>query len=377
MDATLHPILGRGKAIELGPAGFGDFELGTGRPVASGIVVEERGWTPYCIDCAARTALFVDVGPDLDLSRAVFVNLTQFDEARRALVVPLAALDALARAIPEPSRLIFLFNIGRSGTTLASAMLNEVPGVWSLSEPDVYLDLMMQRAHLDPAEVRGLIAAFTRLLFRPLAGRPCHTLAVKFRSGNITQADLYHDAFPQAACVFLYRDGVSWARSNHYFDRSIGLPSVYDRDLCRFVWWIMTAGAPMEMLEPPIDPGRETVCAEEVVAPVWAFSVEEYLRQFARGVPLLALRYNELNADPSASVARLLRFCGLPASALADALRAFERDSQAGLSIARRPRPETFTTEDRDRFLATLARHPRIRSPDLLLPDVDAPERMV
>ena len=73
-------------------------------------------------------------------------------------------------------------------------------------------------------------------------------------------------------------------------------------------------------------------------------------------------------------MARLLRFCGLPAGALPDALRAFERDSQAGLPIARRERAETFTAEDRDRFLATLARHPRIRSPDLLLPDEDAPD---
>ena len=131
------------------PAMFGNFSSAP-RQVSSGIVVEERGWAPYCLDRAARTALFVDIGPDLDLSRAVFVNLTLFDEARRALVVPFAALEGLARAIPAPSRLIFLFNIGRSGTTLVDAMLNEVAGVWSLSEPDVYFDLAMQRAHARP-----------------------------------------------------------------------------------------------------------------------------------------------------------------------------------------------------------------------------------
>jgi hypothetical protein len=129
---------------------------------------------------------------------------------------------------------------------------------------------------------------------------------VKFRSGNITQADLYHAAFPKAACVFVYRDGVGWVRSLHYFTRNLGMPAVLDAELWRFTWWIITAGADVGRLEPPIDPERDAVHPEEVQAPAWAFAMEEYLRQYRIGVPLLAVRYNEINADPPSAVARLL-----------------------------------------------------------------------
>ena len=34
-------------------------------------------------------------------------------------------------------------------------MLNRVDGVWSLSEPDVFFDLVTRRDLLDPAEIPG------------------------------------------------------------------------------------------------------------------------------------------------------------------------------------------------------------------------------
>ena len=138
----------------------------------------------------------------------------------------------------------------------------------------------------------------------------------------------------------------------------------------------MTAGADVGRLEPPIDPepGRGP--------PRGGAGAGLGLRH--GGVPAAVRGGRSVARDPlqraqrrpaRGSAARLLRHCGLPVGAVPAALRAFERDSQAGLPIARAPRAETFTAENRDRFLATLARHPRIRSPDLLLPDVDAPDR--
>ena len=222
-------------------------------------------------------------------------------------------------------------------------------GVWSLSEPDVYLDLMMQRARLDPAEIPGLIAACTRLLFRPPADRPSHTLAVKFRSGNISQADLYRRAFPEAALRLPLPGRPGLGALVALFRPRLGCRWPTTVRACEFCWWIMTAGADADRLEPPIDTDRADVWPEEVEAPVWAFGMEEYLRQFRVGAPLLAIRYNEFNADRTAVLERLFRHCGLPVergSGCAARLRArlagraFNRAGADG----RRPSPPSIAT---------------------------------
>ena len=83
----------------------------------------------------------------------------------------------------------------------------------------------------------------------------------------------------------------------------------------------------------------------------------------------MAIRYDEMNDQREAAIARLRAHCGLPAGALPVALSAFGRDSQAGTAIAREQRDGSFTEADAARFRRTLARHPRIRNPELRLPD--------
>ena len=72
-------------------------------------------------------------------------------------------------------------------------------------------------------------------------------------------------------------------------------------------------------------------------------------------------------------MARLLRHCGLPDAALPQAMRAFERNSQEGTAIARSRRAAAYTEANAARFLATLARRPRINSPHYRLPDIYGP----
>ena len=69
----------------------------------------------------------------------------------------------------------------------------------------------------------------------------------------------------------------------------------------------------------------------------WYHGIWQYLRLLEGGVPFLAIRYNELDADREGVAARLLRHAGLPASAGAAAVGAFASDSQAGTRIGRSP----------------------------------------
>jgi hypothetical protein len=367
MQATLHAIEARLVDNELWPAALGNFRLGAGEAVEAGRAVEEPGWSLYCLDWASRRALFLDIGADLDLAREAFVHGTQFRLARRALLVPFDDLDALAASIPAPRRMLLIFNSGRFCTTLVNAMLNEIEGVWSLSEQDVHFEMLMQRASLDGAEIECLLAPATRLMFRPPPGRAAHTFAIKFRSQDLFHADRFHAVFPDAVCLFLYRDAAGWGRSVWHMLAPFGLLA---RDQRRYLWWILSAGTDPAALDGIVDLDAEDVSPEEIIAASWALSIDQYRRHLAAGVPFLALRYNELDADRARVAARLLQHCRLPAATLPAALRAFGRDSQAGTLLARDRLQTVFTEAHLARFRATLARCPGAPSADVILPDI-------
>lgn len=77
----------------------------------------------------------MEIPPEADLSQASFLYATQSKLARRALVVPFAALERLAAGVALPERLVFVFNIARCGSTLVNAMLNRVDGSGACRSP--------------------------------------------------------------------------------------------------------------------------------------------------------------------------------------------------------------------------------------------------
>ncbi len=367
MDAALHAIQGLTRRVELGPTSFDNFALGPGEAVSSRVALEP-GWTIYCVDVALRQALFLEIPPEADLAEAPFVFLMQERLARRALVVPFAALGELAEALPGPERVVLVFSIGRCGSTLMNAMLNGIEGVWSLSEPDPFFDLVMRRHLLDPGEVAGLLRACLRLSFRPPRARRASTMGVKLRAQSLFQAGQFHAAMPDAAFVFLYRDGVSWARSYWYFLHNFGGPRVLDGEELRSLWWILTAAADFAALGPFLDPDG-SVPVERTLAPFWAMHIEAYRRLLAAGVPFLAVSYAEIQSDPEAVMRRVVRHSGLPDTAVERALQALGRDLQGGTGIGRDRRDAPpFGAAEADEFRGALARFPGL-TPDMRLPD--------
>ena len=269
------------------------------------------------------------------------------------------------------------FRLGPGDPTDANRAVAEAG--WSLycldlSEPDFAFDMLMQRASLAPEAARRLLAAGVRLLFRPPPGRSPRTLAIKFRKQELHQDERFHEVFPAARYVFMHRDGLGWVRSFWYMLANFGLPPALDRETRRFLWWIKSANADPAALAGIVDMAAETVYPKELLAASWSFDLAEYRRLLAAGVPFLALCYDELQSDRAAVAERLLRHCGLPSSAVPAALRAFDRDSPAGTSIARDHRAGSFGEASLARFRATLARCPGAAPTDAVLPDVYSAE---
>jgi hypothetical protein len=138
MDTRLFTILDRARHSSAALASVNHFTLDDGQPASAALLIEEPGWTPYCLDDENRRVLFVHTPAHVDLSQAAFVYSTQFEQAQRALVVPYTALNAVTAALKAPDTMIFIYSIGRCGSTLMSRILNQLDGMYSLSEPDIF-----------------------------------------------------------------------------------------------------------------------------------------------------------------------------------------------------------------------------------------------
>ena len=350
------------------------FVLDEGIAADPQMVVENRNWSLYTFDHAKERALFVELPEGTDLSQAAFAYLDQHQLAQRVLSVPFSELDRLAAQIPEAETNVFIFSIGRCGSTLVSNILNQLDEVYCLSEPDAYSRLLKEnfdarlRLNYTPEQVKNLIRVATRLLFRPpdLAT----TYAVKFRSQSLFQADLFQAAFPDAKFIFLYRDAISWSNSVFQMTQKYGQSTVLTGDVRTQIWSILTASSDAAYLKPYVDVTAEKIPSEQTILPAWPFSMEEYSQQLARGVPYYALRYNELNSDRAASLTALLKHCGLPTAKVATALEAFERDSQAGTHIAKAIEVERLNETQKSTLRDILGRHPKFADPDTILPDI-------
>ncbi len=377
MPALLHTVLARRAPI--GWANLDDFDLGPATPTSARLVIDEPGWSLYGLDHARNLAVFTDLPPGTDLADSPFAYATQHRLARRVLTMPLAELEAVADLAPPIPRVILIFSIGRCGSTLLSHALNTVPGVWCLSEPDAFSTLIMQHYHspqrsgFSDDQIISLIRACTRLQFRPPPGRQADVFAMKFRSQTLFQADLYHQALPDAACVFLYRDALGWANSVYGMMRQYNFPDTLTGPERTLAWSIFTAASKPAPLDNIIDFTTPEVPMELALGPAWACNMAEYTRHLSAGVPFLALRYNEFNRDREACIARMLGHCGLPEHHAAAALRAFEKDSQSGTHLSQEVTTNRLGPDRLDRLAAVMARLPAFADPDLILQDVLSP----
>jgi hypothetical protein len=307
----------------------------------------------YCLDDSAHRALFVQTPPGTDLAGAPFFYLAQYRAAVRLLAVPYDELHRLAEPLPDPD-LVLLYSVGRCGSTLLSRGLNAVPGVRSLSEPDVLSDLAMLR-YWEPAredELGRLVRSCLRIL-----GRSTPTLAVKPRGGAIGLADLVRRQFPAVHDVFLYRNAERWMDSMH----AGFTPSLPSKDaLPTFLrYFLSQAGFAEKQGRPPY--------LAETYALTWLSMMDRYVTLRAEGVPFLPVRYEELTAAPRETLAGVLAWCGLPAGSLDAVLATFGTDSQSGTNLSRSARSESAPPplDDEDYALAraVLASHPTVTDP--------------
>jgi hypothetical protein len=353
------------------PVSLADFETSPAGSVAPSILVDEPTITPYSLDHANRQAIFVETPPDLDLSQAPFYYQWQYEHALRLFVAPYDLLYELTDAIDNRGEnLIFIHSTGRCGSTLFSRTLNQSPAVVSLSEPDVYT-LLVGLRNLDGAydpELGRLIRAFTLLLCKPAPtkSRPL-CWAIKFRSMAIEIGHLLYDQFPQAKTVFMYRNAESWARSSASAFRLL------DPQMAATVAAYHQVFLQWMPLMQTYAPAADTVApVSRFLAPMWLSLMQRYLELHERGIPMCALRYEDLQAAPEEMLAVVFAYCGLLPPDLDDMIAVLSQDSQRGTSLsqeAARHNPYDLTDQHLLEIRSLLQTHPVLNTTDVILPN--------
>ena len=305
-----------------------DFKVRDAGAIDARTVLQNPNITLYCLDFENRQALFVETPPECDLTHVPFMYAAQYNEAVRLVQVPFETLHALAaEVVIDPARLILIYSVGRCGSTLVSSAYNEVEGVESLSEPDVFTQMLgtWGADNLEGDEKTRLLKSCTLLQCAPGQLKGATAWALKFRSMVTHMWPLFYAAFPEAKVVFLYRQAESWARSFHR---------------------IMGGGDPIEPQEMAnmrelfgrlnlrLEP-RQTASALEVLASLWLCVMESGMEMQQRGIPMFIVRYEEFTRAPREVLTQMFAYCGLTREAIGSLDNVLAQDSQAGSVISR------------------------------------------
>jgi hypothetical protein len=360
-------------------ASLADFSVTPGEAVNAEIVRDNPNISLYCLDDVDKRAIFVELPPNVDLATAAFVYDTQSEQAQRLIAVPYETFRQVAATLPAVGHFIMIYMTGRSGSTLLSHLFNELDNVLSLSEPDVgtqFVHLRNADGSRD-AELRDLLDCTVRILFKPTISKAPSIYALKLRSEALQVMDLFQTTFPQAKNLFLYRDAIGWVTSFYRLFKRYQMP-----DSTPFAE-SMPLGECVEFfsryfkydfthLATYLDADTTKISLLQELTIWWLAIMEWYLAQYERGIPILALRYADLNVHREQVVSEVFRYCGLPTAKAASTLDVFTRDSQAGTVLARDNPQEgnqlRLSEEERNQVTSILQRHGVVKNTDFVAP---------
>ena len=361
MSTPVFDITARHKDLIFAPATREHYTLTAGGTIEPDELISNRDWVLHFVDHARREVAFALMPPGLDLGTAPFIYAEQHDRAERLAFLPFDAFIELADALPDPPNVVFVFNIGRCGSTLISKIFAEVPGVWSLSEPDPYSQITHQRHTFDLDTRVALVRATTRALFRPPEGKDATTFVLKFRSYSSFDMEPFFLAFPKAHNLFLWREPIGWSNSFYLLAQLLGDDEARNtREFLDLRWKWQTAEADRALYARFDDLDLAQSRDEPLFAALWAASLETYLEAKAHGDRIEAFSYQQLNEEREATVTRLLQACGLPAEHLGSAMRAYERHSQEDSIVSGMRDARPLSAEQRAEIAQMLAGHPAL-----------------
>jgi len=331
MLAANFEIINKRRSDPVGLTDIKDFELRQdGEIDAQEILINPR-ISLYALDFENSQAVFVEAGSPAELAQAPFYYQAQYEGAVRVITLSLESVIQLAQSVQvEDGKLIFIHSTGRSGSTLASKIFAQVPGVINMSEPDALTEVVIAR-FMKP-EMHDMFRMLLDACIRLLCKEPASTAwVIKGRSWVIELGDWLHQLYPQAKTLYLYRDAESWVKSTlGAFVSDVERTSEdWRREENEVRGW-------MKLLVPSIaryDLGQH-LNATGLLALMWLDNMERYMQLHESSVEMLAIQYPNWKLEPRRTAVSMLEYCDCCPEDLTAIEEVLTKDSQAGSAIS-------------------------------------------
>ena len=270
-----------------------------------------------------------------------FATIGQVTTARYIIVVPLQSFLELAeRMESNEEKIIIVHNIARCGGTLLTSCFGATGRAVAWNEPRV-IDHMITRANLywNRNTTRQLLRAAFLMLAKTYNGFNESTLAyiIKPTTINSSLSHLMFESLPNAKYMFLYRDVNTAARSCS--KACMLVPSMVVLQLANLIKLPYTLAFLMDIIHMNAR-GFENITYKSQILVEFAYrfhlnAFKAYFMLRDKGVPIQAVRYEDLTGEPDRILRQLLKLASMPEDLVTLAKTAFSRDSQSAVPFSR------------------------------------------
>lgn len=364
MNATNFEIIKKQRANPVNFVDIKDFELRENGQIDAVEILTNERINLYAFDFRGGQAVFVETASPDELSQAPFYYQAQYENAVRVITLPIPAMIELAQSIIlDDSKLIFIHSMGRSGSTLASKLLAQLPGMINMSEPDA-LTLMVIARFMRP-EQKDMLKMLLDASIRMLCKTPAQTAwVIKGRSWVIELGDWLYELYPHAKNLYLYREAESWIKSylSAFMDEIKRTPEEHRQLEIETRGWV-------KLLTPSIaryDPDQH-LSLTGLMSLMWLDSMTRYTELHQAGIGMLAIPYSSWKLDPRRTALSMLEYCNCRPDDIKVIEETLAKDSQAGSAISQDSIKKKTTTSqyfDPEELNRHLQNHPYIHTAD-------------
>jgi hypothetical protein len=369
VKAQVFDVISRGKSMPFDIAVVDDFELAEKGYVDAQTILDNANIMLYCLDPQNQQAVFVEIPDIADILAAPFYYISQYENATHVLKISYKVLEQLAKqVIFDDKRLILIYSMGRCGTTVTSSAFSQAEDVVSLSEPDIFTQLVQMRdfSNTNDPEISKLVKHCLLLTCKDRWNGLQPFWVIKFRSFVLEIADMIYTHFPQAKSLFLYRHVDPWGNS---FARAFGGNTTPTQEqLIGFWMWSKMVVKKLDLYDlvslEEISPGL-------MISFMWLNNMERCLECLDAGQKILPVRFEDLKANPELVIGKIFDYCGVYVTDTNKLLDVLNKDSQAETPISRDQLKQVDWALDPDDIAIiqrVIAEQPIINTPDYQLP---------
>jgi len=369
MIATYFEILDRPRQARFRRADIRNFRLHEIGQLPAEKILGSPHITLYGLDFENSQAMFVETPADVNLSQASFYFFTQCEKATRVLTISFETMLRLAQSVSiDDNHLVFIHSVGRCGSTLASQIFAQIPGVINISEPSALTQLVITR-NAKTANNDDLIALLKGTICL-LCKTPAETAwVIKGQSFVIELGDWLHKLYPQAKNLFLYRHAETWLQSGlrAYSGGDEGTDEEHwarEKQRRELLGSLVPAIAQYDAKLPLSHAGMLSL--------MWLTAMERYVQYCNMGIEMLAIRYASWRSAPRKTAEAMLDYCGCRPTDMTAIYETLSSDSQAGTHLSREAleRRKRVTTElELEELHRHLQHHAFIHEPDFEVPN--------